>query len=67
VTSDTDIDAIARLCARAGMIMEDSAPEAIERLPDDLCELDRRLGRLQQAAADISSFIGAAVALRRAL
>jgi hypothetical protein len=64
MTSQADLETIALLCTRAGMIMEDTAPEALERLPADLGELDQRLAKLRNAAAERVAILDAAIALR---
>jgi len=67
--SDMQIDpiyeAIALLTARAGMIMEDGATEAVSALPHEPDQLEHRLNQLILAAGDALALIQAADAIRR--
>ncbi len=65
MTRKADLEAIALLCTRAGMVMEDAEPEALEKLPTDLGGIDQRLAKLRNAAEDMVALINAAIALRR--
>jgi hypothetical protein len=61
----SDHSAIALLCTRAGMIMEDVVADAITLPPDDPEQLRQHLSWLSSAAADIAVLIDAAEVLAR--
>jgi hypothetical protein len=56
---------VARLSTAAGIIMEDSSPIAISRLPDESGEIDERLNGLEQATRDANALIQAAQVVAR--
>lgn len=58
---------IGQLCVRAGMIMEDHAPNLIIALPDDRAMLEDQLIRTGQAGRDIASLLEASRVLLRNL
>jgi hypothetical protein len=47
ITADFDrLELIAQLCTQAGMIMEDASAVAVQRPPDKVEQLSRRLAKL---------------------
>ena len=60
---EDDADLIAQLCARAGMIMEDTSAEAITLRGKSLAEQREVIERLQVAARRIGALANAAEAL----
>jgi hypothetical protein len=64
VDEDTN-ELVARLCTAAGIIMEDSSPIAITRLPKAKRKIEARLANLEQATGDAYLLIQAARILAR--
>ncbi len=56
---------VARLCTAAGIIMEDSSPVAVTRLPRAKRKIEARLAELEQATRDANMLIQAAQVLAR--
>lgn len=64
MNEDTN-ELVARLCTAAGIIMEDSSPIAITRLPKAKRKIEARLDNLEQATGDANLLIQAARILAR--
>jgi multidrug efflux pump subunit AcrA (membrane-fusion protein) len=64
VDKDTN-ELVARLSTAAGIIMEDSSPIAVSRLPKAKRKIEARLGDLEQATRDANVLIQAAQVLTR--
>lgn len=62
---DDSNELVTRLSTAAGIIMEDTSPIAITRLPEDPAELDERLSDLDRACQDASTLVQAAQVLAR--
>jgi hypothetical protein len=56
---------VARLSTAAGIIMEDSSPVAVSRLPKARRKVEARLTNLDQATRDANTLIKAAQVLAR--
>lgn len=65
MTQDPIHEAIALLTARAGMILEDGAAEAVSALPAEAILLQKQLHRIKLAAEDALALINAADVIRR--
>jgi ElaB/YqjD/DUF883 family membrane-anchored ribosome-binding protein len=64
VDEDTN-ELVARLSTAAGIIMEDSSPVAVTRLPKSRRKIEARLDDLEQATRDANKLIQAAQVLAR--
>jgi hypothetical protein len=64
VDEDTN-ELVARLSTAAGIIMEDSSPDAVSRLPKTKRKIEARLRDLEQATGDATTLIQAAQVLAR--
>jgi multidrug efflux pump subunit AcrA (membrane-fusion protein) len=64
VDKDTN-ELVARLSTAAGIVMEDSSPIAVSRLPKAKHKIEARLADLEQAARDANVLIQAAQILAR--
>jgi ketosteroid isomerase-like protein len=64
VVEDTN-ELVQRLSTSAGIIMEDSSPDAVSRLSTDPVEVEARLAELEQAMRDAATLLQAAQVLAR--
>ena len=60
-----DNELIQRLSTGAGIIMEDTSPTAISRLPSEPADIEARLAELEQAMRDATTLLEAARVLAR--